>query len=320
VVAAACAAAVTAVAAAAQGAALPNPFTVSARWSASSLGLHGPRNLAVAPNGNIYVTDLKQRVTEISPSGKVLRRFGKPGSGPGEFHFIGYDASTPTDIVGTVAVGPDGKVYVTDSGNARIEVFTSTGRYVRQIGGFGNGKGEFLQPEGLVVDRSSNVYVTDDVQQSLRKFSPSGKLVWTLHTKCNSDPDLVGFLHPTMIDSHGRILATNDTSGRVVLIDSAGHKVDAFAERSDFPNFACGASADGAGYVYVNGCGPTGPNGSCCASTAVFDPAHDLVGRWSPSPLATPPVFGPHGEIVAIAWQGTKPVGGSIVKLSISHP
>jgi DNA-binding beta-propeller fold protein YncE len=302
--------------AAAQASTLPNPFTIKARWSAASLGLNDPFHLGVGPSGNIYVTDRSQRVTELSSSGKVLRRFGKPGSGRGEFHFISYDPTTPTQIASEVAVGPDGKVYVTDSGNGRIEVFTSSGKFLRQIGSFGSGKTQFLRPDELVVDGSSNVYVVDGGQQSVRKFSPTGKLLWMVNTKANADRDLVGGFHATMVDSHGRLVGTNDANGRVVILDtSTGHKVDAFGKPSDFPNLACSASVDSAGYTYVNGCGM----GANVAATEVFNPAHDLVGRWTPSPLVSSPTFGPRGEIVAIAWQGTKQRGGSIVKLAISH-
>src|SRR5215471_2480803 len=75
--------------------ALPSPFTVTARYSAKSLGLSHPAALAVGPDGNLYVTDLSQRVTVISPTGKVLRRWGKPGSGHGEFDFISADPTAP---------------------------------------------------------------------------------------------------------------------------------------------------------------------------------------------------------------------------------
>ena len=80
----------------ATSAALPSPFTITARYTAASLGLSHPASFAVGPDGNLYVTDLSQRVTVISPAGKVLRRWGKPGSGPGEFRFIPGNPTTPT--------------------------------------------------------------------------------------------------------------------------------------------------------------------------------------------------------------------------------
>src|SRR6266496_1195856 len=52
---------------------LPNPFTIVARYSAKSLGLNEPSDLAIGPDGKLYVTDAGQRVTVISPEGEALR-------------------------------------------------------------------------------------------------------------------------------------------------------------------------------------------------------------------------------------------------------
>src|SRR6266571_7791907 len=126
--------------------ALPNPFTITAGYSAKSLGLDHPDALAAGPDANLYVTDLSQRVTVISPAGKVLRRWGKTGTGPGEFKFITNDPTAPTDVAGRIAVGRNGMVYVSDSGNDRVQVFTPQGRFIRQIGSYGSGKGQFFFP------------------------------------------------------------------------------------------------------------------------------------------------------------------------------
>ena len=42
---------------------LPVPFTITARCAAKMLGLSHPDALAIGPDGNLYVTDLSQRVT-----------------------------------------------------------------------------------------------------------------------------------------------------------------------------------------------------------------------------------------------------------------
>src|SRR6266704_5619681 len=97
-------------AAAAGSPALPNPFTITAGYGAKSLGLDHPDALAAGPDANLYVTDLSQRVTVISPGGKVLRRWGKTGTEPGEFKFIAGDLTTPTAVGGKIAVGRNGMV------------------------------------------------------------------------------------------------------------------------------------------------------------------------------------------------------------------
>src|SRR6266496_3369513 len=206
-------------AAAAGSPALPNPFTITARYSAKSLGLDHPDALAAGSDGNLYVTDLSQRVTVISPGGEVLRRWGKPGTGPGEFKFIAGDPTDPTDVAGRIAVGRTGMVYVSDSGNGRVQVFTPQGRFIRQFG-YGSGTGQFFFPGDLVIDGSGNVYVTDNQSQTLAKFSPAGKVIWRIGGSASSDPDLAGHQGPGSIDAHGRIVTVNDDQNRVFYVDA----------------------------------------------------------------------------------------------------
>jgi sugar lactone lactonase YvrE len=292
---------------------LPNPFTITARYTAASLRLSHPVDLAVGPDGNLYVTDVSQRVTVISPTGMVLRRWGKPGSGPGEFKFTSIDPNTPTDVAGNITIGPDGNVYVSDSGNARVQVFTRQGRFIRQFGSFGNGKGQFIRPFDLVVDGAGNVYVADDQAQTLSKFSPVGKVDWQIGVGVSTDPDLIGNFHFSEMDAHGRIVIVNDSQTRVLYVDPSGHKVDAFSpSTSGSPTGGvCGATVDAAGNTYVIGCGPqpTGP-------TLVYDRAHRLIAKWPGTTysLLRSPVFGPRGEVFALA------VGGTILKLHITLP
>jgi DNA-binding beta-propeller fold protein YncE len=93
----------------------------------------------------------------------------------GEFRFIAFDPSTPTHVAGSIAVGPDGKVYVSDSGNAWVQVFTPQGRFIRQLGSFGSGRGQFLHPFDLAVDAAGNVYVADDQLRTSRSSPAAGK-------------------------------------------------------------------------------------------------------------------------------------------------
>ena len=282
--------------------ALPSPFTITARYTAKSLGLDHPTDLTVGPDGNVYVTDFSQRVTIISPGGRVLRRWGKPGGEPGEFKFVPSDPNIPKWVEGKITVGPGGMVYVSDSGNARVQVFTPGGGFVRQFGRYGTGKGQFLQTYDLVVDRAGNVYVVDSVTETLAKFSPAGHVIWTIGGSAATDPDLTGHFHVASIDPHGRLVVTNDDINRILYIDPNGHKVDAFSpSTSGQPvGHVCEATVDAAGNTYVSGCGSPGP-------TLVYDRAHRLIAKWPGTQysLLRSPVFGPNGEVFALATDGS---------------
>jgi hypothetical protein len=292
--------------------ALPSPFTITARYTAASLGLDHPDTLAIGLDGDMYVTDLSQRVSVISSAGKVLRRWGVLGSGPGEFRFAPGDPTVPTDVFGKIAIGPDGMVYVSDSGNARVQVFTPHGRFVRQFGRFGSGKGEFLLSGDIAVDNTGDVYVADGQAGTLAKFAPGGRVAWTIGGNASGDPDLGGCcFNFTSFDAHGRLVIVNDSQKRVLYVDQAGHKVDAFTpDAPAFPfGIVCEATVDAAGNTYLSGCGPT-PTGP----TLVYDRTHWLIAKWPGTTysLLRSPVFGPHGEVFALT------VDGSILKLHIT--
>jgi DNA-binding beta-propeller fold protein YncE len=280
-------------------ASLPAPFTVTARFSARSLGLERPHSLARGRDGTLYSADLRQRVTMISAGGRVIGRWGRRGSGPGEFRFVSGDPDDPADVRARLAVGPDGSVYVSDSGNGRVEVFTARGRYLREFGRFGSGRGQLIAPFDLVIDDDGNAYVADDEPGSLSKFSRAGRFLWRIGEE-GRDPDLTGHLHLKAFDRHGRIVAANDDQARVLYLDRNGHKVDAFGRADQFPGGACEASTDAAGRTYVVPCDPG-------ADTQVFDSSHRLVARWpgGADGLAVAPIFAPGGTAYSLTSDGT---------------
>jgi DNA-binding beta-propeller fold protein YncE len=295
---------------------------VLARFSDKSLGLNYARGLAIGPSGRVYVTDLSQRVTVLSPTGRVLRRWGRLGSGRGEFDFVSGDPNDPTDLHSWLAVGPGGEVYVADSGNSRIQVFTPLGRFVRQFGTTGEGKGQFLSVFSVVVDRAGNVYATDGSSARVgvvTKFSPAGRVLWRIGGVESSIADLTSPLEPLSIDPHGRLVTFND-NGRVVYIDPDGHELDSFNGTGRVFSSAapgCGVTVDPRGYTYVTGCGL---GQSCpwlgCAGTLVFDRTHRLVAEWTGArdALYRSPVFGSDGEVFALARDG------SVLRLHLTLP
>ncbi len=74
--------------------------------------------------GNTYISDgyINSRVAKVDKDGNWLMSFGEPGGGPGQFN-------TPHSI----AVDAHDHIYVADRGNRRIQVFDTTGKFLRQF-------------------------------------------------------------------------------------------------------------------------------------------------------------------------------------------
>ena len=278
-----------------------NPFKIIERWSNTELGLDRPIAMAIGPSGDAYVAEASDRISQIAPDGTVVRRWGTEGSKAGEFDFVG--ANIEDGAHASIAVGPDGKVYVSDSDNHRVQVFSADGDFVRQFGSFGEADGQFIAPFDLSADAKGNVYVLDDSLVRLSKFGPDGAFLWAVDG--TSLKELGGNGHDADIDSKGRIVLGVEGEGqaaRVVYLDANGKVVDTFSAD------VCNVTVDPSGNAYVSnsGCGGN--------ETQVFDPAHKLIGSWSgpDMSLAASPQFGPDGEILALDRDG------GIVKLKVT--
>ena len=75
-----------------------------------------------------------------------------------------------------MAIGPNGRIFVADSGNHRIQVFEADGTAVTTFGEFGAEAGQFNEPWGLAVD-ASHVYVADTWNFRIQKFTLDGEFV-----------------------------------------------------------------------------------------------------------------------------------------------
>ncbi len=181
-------------------------FTLSGQSKAMVKELYGPRGVAVAPDGSVWVADSgNHRLMLYDAALANGRAIGKKGSGPGEF--IG-----PVGI----AVAPNGSVYVADTENQRVEVLDAAGRFLRDLPIAGWGKG--VEPD-IEVDEDGTVYVTAPSADAVQVYDPSGAPAarWT------TDPSGAKFARPTglAIDRKRRMLyvvnSGNNTVSKVPL-------------------------------------------------------------------------------------------------------
>jgi len=161
-----------------------------------------PTDVAFTPSGDFYVSDGygNTRVLKFSKDGKLLKQWGTPGTGPGEFN-----------LPHSICVDTKGRVIVGDRENNRIQVFDADGKFLTQwtaggapfgmflagdrifvadgranwvtaidlngksLGRFGEpgtGQGQFKLPHMLCVDSKGAVYVAEVDNKRIQKFEP----------------------------------------------------------------------------------------------------------------------------------------------------
>jgi len=137
------------------------------------LTFNAPRDMATAPDGSLYVADSRNhRIVHLDAQGLFLNAWGSYGNVMEGGEIPGGKLNEPWGV----AVGPDGLVYVADTWNHRIQVFTPDGDFVRMWSHFevaGTSEG-FWGPRGVAVDADNRVFVTDTGKQRVVIFDAQG--------------------------------------------------------------------------------------------------------------------------------------------------
>jgi len=162
--------------------------------------------LSLAVAGWIAVGLFRAEKTE--ESSHQISSWGQEGSGPGEFH-------QPFDI----AIDQQGFVYVTDTGNRRVQKFTSDGKFIQQW----NGEGMFEKPTGIAVGLGGSVYVSDYFNDTIFKFSQDGKLLTRWGDAGSGEGEF---------DSPAGVAV--DSQGDVYVVDEYNHRIQKFTRDGKF--------------------------------------------------------------------------------------
>ena len=141
--------------------------------------LSNPHDITIhQPSGDIYVADYSNhRIAVFSKEGDFQKPIGCQGSGNGQFKY-------PTGV----AISADELLYVSESGNNRIQVLRLDGNSVRI---FGNGR--LNNPEHLLLHQDGSVLVCDYCNNRIQVFNATGD--YTLTCTTNSRPFSIAVDH-----------------------------------------------------------------------------------------------------------------------------
>jgi len=208
-----------------------------------------PMGVALDAEGRFYVADTGNSRVEV---------YGVTGGSP---KLVAASLAPPTldkpltmDEPAGVAVGPKGRVYVSDSGRDRVQVFSPEGELLATMGKKGTGPGELSNPRGVAVDDGGFVYVADSGNKRVVVYDPSGNFDRTMGDGA-SDPDKA-LRSPVAValDKRGNLLVVDDSSDRVYGYDRKGALVmlyDKDAAGKPGLKDPSGIAVDAAGNVYV---------------------------------------------------------------------
>jgi DNA-binding beta-propeller fold protein YncE len=165
----------------------------------SRYAFHWPTGVAFAANGDFYVSDgyENSRVVQYNAQGEYIRHWGRKGTGDGEFN-----------LVHDVAVDKQGRVYVADRTNGRIQVFDANGKFLAKWTDIGN-------PWGLVYAEKENaIYMCDGQQNRVVKFNLDGQVLGAMG-EFGKAPGKFDFAHNIAIDSEGSLYVVEIKNWRV---------------------------------------------------------------------------------------------------------
>jgi DNA-binding beta-propeller fold protein YncE len=123
---------------------------------------------ALVIGNRLYVTDLEHHEVKVIDvgTGDVVRIIASAGSDEGQLMF-------PTNIT----TNRHQDLYVSDTGNFRVGIFTPEGAYLGKVGEVGTGLGRLARPKGVAVDREDRLYVVDGAFQNVQVFDAERRLL-----------------------------------------------------------------------------------------------------------------------------------------------
>ena len=161
-----------------------------------------PTDVAFDSQGFMYVSDGygNARMHKFTPDGKLIKSWGEPGTGPGQF-----------DLVHSVRVDKDDRLWVADRSNNRIQFFDTEGNFQGEWTGL-------HQPDTVYIDDEDGVVYIAELDQRVSIWTVDGEKLseWGRGVESDIPGEFKKCPHGIWLDSHGDLYVGEvQTDGRL---------------------------------------------------------------------------------------------------------
>ena len=175
-----------------------------------------PNAVLVTPSGTIFVAEghtrgaaNRPRIIKFDAGGKFLKQWGSLGAGPGQ---LGQPHA--------LAMDSQGRLYVGDRDNNRIQIFDQEGKLLGQMKQFG-------RPSGIAIDRNDTIYVTDSESKNKKEYGHNPDWKRGIRIGSLKDGIVTDFIPDTFKDPEG----SSTSGGEGVWADGKGAVYSAQVEQ-----------------------------------------------------------------------------------------
>ncbi len=193
-----------------------------------------PKGIAIDSHNNVVIADTgNNRIEKLNEKGEFIAAYGF-GVSNGEEKLQTCTSSCRAGNPGTgngqlekpreLATDSAGEIWVTDTGNNRVEGFTESGSFIKIIGSLGTGPGQFKEPKGITIDAQGNFFVVDAENDRIEKFNTKGEY----KAQFGSEGSENGQFHEPwgiQVNSHGEIFVSDSGNNRIQKLTQGGSEV-----------------------------------------------------------------------------------------------
>ncbi|MBI4499323.1 MAG: TIGR03663 family protein [Chloroflexi bacterium] len=209
-----------------------------------------PWGLAVDREGNLYVADTwNHRIQQFDAQLRLVAAWG-------EFaNVTGPPTSSPGLFFGprAIAIDGDGNLWVTDTGNKRVQKFAPDGRALAVFGGAGTGPGRFAEPVGIAIAPNGDILVADTWNRRVQRFDRNFTFLSEFPVRAWPGEGILNKPY-LAVEPGGAILVTDPEYHRVLRFSPQGVPLAALGRFGTGPaevQLPIGVAVDERGQVYL---------------------------------------------------------------------